>query len=346
MDARNFDIISQAQAHIQQRQFTGALRVLSEIPPEHETSTTEAIRQKTTKMASEQSRQKPAFFIFLLDQSGSMIDPIGGGGGKSKEEALAETLNAWIEMMIFSCANADGINNKLDVSIIGYCTDENGEAIIEPALAGALAGRERVSIIELEENVARVEDRTLQRFDENTEAVIEIPYEHKVWVEPRANFGTPMCSALLKVYELIESWTAENMDSSPPIVINFSDGESTDANPLEYAESVLSHYTHQGNVLMFNCHMSIFESGGVLFPSTASELPLHLDPNAQTLFDISSELPKEAMESGLAMGFDLSPGARGLAFNADLVGIMKFLQMVASPPGVLPKAHLNDNRTT
>jgi hypothetical protein len=80
------------------------------------------------------------------------------------------------------------------------------------------------------------------------------------------------------------------------------------------------------------------ESGEILFPSSAAELPLQLDPNAQTLFDISSEFPEAMMESGRAMGFELSPNARGMAFNADSVGIIKFLDMgskIATPGGDL-----------
>jgi hypothetical protein len=272
-------------------------------------------------------RGTPAYFIFLLDQSGSMIERIGGGGGKRKEEAVAENLNAWIENMIVSCLSAEGVRNKLDVSVIGYCTDENGEAIIEPALGGPLAGRERVSITELADNVAREEDRTKQMFNEDNGEILEIPYKHKVWVEPKASFGSPMCSALLKAYELAEAWTEEHLDSFPPIVINFSDGESTDAAPHEYAESLCSLGTDDGNVLLFNCYISLEGSGEVLFPSCASQLPLELDPYAQTIFDISSEFPEAMMESGIAQGFELSPGARGMAYNAELVVIIKFLDL-------------------
>ena len=56
------------------------------------------------------SRRTPAYFIFLLDQSGSMIEPIGGEGGKRKEEAVAENLNDWIEQMIVTCASAGGFS--------------------------------------------------------------------------------------------------------------------------------------------------------------------------------------------------------------------------------------------
>jgi hypothetical protein len=267
----------------------------------------------------------PAYLIFLLDQSGSMIEPIGGGGGKRKEEAVAENLNAWIENMIVGCSTSTRVAPWVDVAVIGYCTDENGEIIIEPVLGGPLAGRERVSITELADNVAREEDRTQQIFDDETEEILEIPYTYNVWVEPKANFGAPMCSALLKAYELAEAWIAEHSDSYPPIVINFSGGESTDAAPHEYAKSLCSLSTDDGNVLLFNCCMSMEESGEILFPSSAAELPLELEPNAQTLFDISSEFPEEWMSIGTLFGLELSPGARCMAFNADSVEVLKFL---------------------
>jgi hypothetical protein len=294
------------------------------------TSYSQEINRRTS-YTQEISIERPAYVIFLLDQSGSMIEPIGGGGGKRKDEAVAENLNAWIENMIVYSASAEGVKNYMDVSVIGYCTDENGEAIIEPALGGPLAGRERVSITELVDNVAREEDRTQQIFDDETEEILEIPYSYKVWVEPKANFGAPMCSALLKAYELAEAWIGEHSDSFPPMVINFSGGESTEQAPHGYAESLRSLGTDDGNVLLFNCHMSMEESGEILFPSTAAELPLELDPNAQTLFDISSEFPAEMMNVGRAMGFELLPGARGMAFNADSVGIIKFLPMGSGP---------------
>jgi hypothetical protein len=70
------------------------------------------------------------------------------------------------------------------------------------------------------------------------------------------------------------------------------------------------------------------ESAEVLFPSTAADLPLELDPNAQTLFDISSEFPERMMEWGRrAYRLELSPNARGMAFNADMFVILQLLDI-------------------
>ena len=280
-------------------------------------------------MAYEQeiSRQYPAYFIFLLDQSGSMCGPVGGGEAVAKCDVLADNLNSWIDNMLVAAAGSDGIKEYMDVSVIGYTTDENGNPIIRPALVGGLAGRERVGIAELAEHPAREEEKIQQFFDEETGEIMEVPYTQRIWVESTAEYGTPISSALIKAYELADEWTQQNPDSFPPIVINFSDGESTEGPPQEYAESLMSISTNDGNILLFNCHLSEEEAGEILFPSSPEQLMVTGDPNAQTLFDISSVFPENMLEIGKNLGFDLSPGARGMAFNAKAVGIIKFLDM-------------------
>ena len=280
-------------------------------------------------MAYEQeiSRMYPAYFIFLLDQSGSMDSPVGGGDGILKSDALADNLNSWIDNMLVAAAGSEGIKEYMDVSVIGYTTDENGNAIIRSALVGPLAGRERVGIADLAENPAREEEKMQQFFDEETGEIMEVPYTQRVWVESTAEYGTPISSAMIKAYELADEWTQQHPDSFPPIVINFSDGESTEGDPRDYADSLMSISTNDGNVLLFNCHLSEEEAGEILFPSSSEQLIVTGDPHAHTLFDISSVFPENMLDIGKQLGFDLSPGARGMAFNAEAVGIIKFLDM-------------------
>jgi hypothetical protein len=290
------------------------------------------LRKSSMPYEQEISRQRPAYFIFLLDQSGSMIDPIGGGNGKTKKAAVAENLNSWIETMIVATAGSTGVKEYMDVSVIGYRTDENGEPIIKSALGGALAEKEQVGIRELADNPARQEELIKQYFDEETGEIVDVPYIARIWVEEDARGGTPMCSVMVKAYELAEAWTEQHSDSFPPIVINFSDGESTEGHPHEYAASLRSLGTNDGDLLLFNCHLSAEESNAVVFPSSVEQLPVHLDPNAETLFDISSVFPESMVNNGKAHGFDIEFGARGVAFNADSVGIIKFLDMGTRTP--------------
>ena len=272
-------------------------------------------------------RETPGYFIFLLDQSGSMNRPVGGGEGVLKSDALADNLNSWIDNLLVMCAGSSGILPYLDVSVIGYSTDDGGGPIIEPALVGPLAGRERVGIDELAQHPAREEETMQQFFDEEPNEIVEVPYTHRIWVEPKASYGAPMSSALVKAYELADEWTQQHPDSLPPIVINFSDGESIEGDPRDDADSLKSISTNDGNVLLLNCQLSEMETEGIVFPSSSTELLVTGDPHAQTLFDISSVIPETMLESGKALGFDLSRGAHCMAFNAEAVGFIRFFEV-------------------
>ena len=61
-----------------------------------------------------------------------------------------------------------------------------------------------------------------------------------------------------------------------------------------------------------------------MFPSSDLTLP---DELARVLFKMSSELPPMFFSNAVAEGYQLQPGARGMAFNADMVVLVKFLDM-------------------
>ena len=94
--------------------------------------------------------------------------------------------------------------------------------------------------------------------------------------------------------------------------------------PIPYAQAVRSLATSDGNVLLFNCHLSAASAETVLFPATNGALN---DRLAKALFEMSSTLPDIFYRSALQEGFPLQAGARGMAFNADLVVLLKFLDM-------------------
>src|SRR5205807_2655575 len=102
----------------------------------------------------------------------------------------------------------------------------------------------------------------------------------------------------------------------PPIVINITDGESSEGDPQPYAEAVQSLGTDDGNVLLFNCHLSMTPADPFLFPSSDEILP---DEYARSLFHMSSKLPESIYQRAVAEGLSLQPGARGMVFNADMV---------------------------
>jgi len=274
--------------------------------------------------SKEISRQDKGLIVFLLDQSYSMEEPIGGSDQR-KMDVLTTSINGWLQNLAIRSTGSDGIRDYFDIGVIGYCTDMEANPIIESSLAGALAGRLLVSIKEVGENPARLDQKMQQFYDEESGQLMETPVEMPVWVEPKAQGGTPMCSALYKAYELIEQWIAEHSKSYPPIVIHITDGESQEGDPGPYADPLRSLETEDGNVLLFNCHLSMAKSDPFTFPNALEILPD--DQFARSLFNMSSVLPDGLIASAKAEGMDLQAGARGFVFNADAVLLIKFLDI-------------------
>lgn len=278
------------------------------------------------------SRANKALFVFLLDQSYSMTDPLGGSNDQ-KQSLLALAINNWLQNMTIRATGDEGFKDWLDVAVIGYRTDDQGNPIIESALAGPLAGREVVSIVEVGENAAREETRWQVIPDEETGELLESEVSVPVWVDPMAEGGTPMCHALLKCHEITSAWIAEHEGSFPPIVIHITDGESQDGDPVPYAEAVTALETNDGNVLLFNCHLSETSADPFMFPVNNEVLP---DDFARMLFSMSSPIPDPIYRSAVAAGEErLQPGARGMAFNVDMVCLIRFLDMGTRPATVL-----------
>ena len=85
------------------------------------------------------SRQNKACFLFLLDQSYSMEEPLGNSTNRKCDE-LVTAINGWLQNMAIRASGDTGIKDWMDVGVYGYRTDQQAQPIIESALAGP-AGR-------------------------------------------------------------------------------------------------------------------------------------------------------------------------------------------------------------
>jgi hypothetical protein len=271
------------------------------------------------------SRQEKQLVVFLLDQSYSMDEPIGGSQNRKMDE-LATVINKWLQNMVIRCTGAEGIRNDFDIAVVGYRTDMEANPIIESPFCGELGGRMMASIVEIGDNIAGMEQKMQRFYDEETGEILEIPVDTPFWVEAKAEGGTPTCSALYKVYEVVDQWIDEHPKAYPPVVVHITDGENQeDANPIEYADSLRDLETQDGSVLLFNCHLSATQADPFLFPHTKELLP---DELAKTLFEMSSVLPGKFLEYIQAAGFQARKGSRGMALNADSVSLVEFVNLV------------------
>lgn len=273
--------------------------------------------------SQEISRQNKACFLFLLDQSFSMEEPLGNSANRKCDELVA-AINGWLQNMAIRASGDQGIRDWMDIGVFGYRTDPQANPIIESALQGQLAGRMLVSITDIGMNPARIDTRVQYIPDEATGQMLELPCETPVWVDPKAEGGTPMCHMLYHTHQILSEWIGHHPHSFPPIVVHITDGESQDGDPTPYAEAVRNLATEDGNVMLFNCHLSMTAADPFMFPSSEYGLP---DELARVLFRMSSPLPEPFYRHGIAEGFPLQPEARGMAFNANMVCLIQFLNM-------------------
>ena len=180
--------------------------------------------------SQEISRATPAFFLFLLDQSFSMDEPIGGSEVR-KCDALADTINGWINNMTIRAAAAGGIRDWMDVAVVGYTSgaDDANDVRLGSCLPGELANSAWQPISALQAQPLRLKDSIQKIFDADAGEMIEMPVQVPVWIEPTVIGATPMCSALEYTKSIVEQWiTLGHQDCFPPIVIHITDGEASD----------------------------------------------------------------------------------------------------------------------
>jgi len=276
--------------------------------------------------SQEISRARPACFLFVLDQSGSMEEPLGGTDPPQRKcDALIEATNGWLNNMIIKASGSEGVKDWMHVGVVGYRTDEQNNPIIGSAFQGALTEEPLIPISKIHQSPLRVMDKMQKMFDQETGETMEFPVQVPVWVDPVHQGGTPMCHALLYSYQILEQWIGSHAGSFPPILVHITDGESWDGDPIPYSDSIRENLaTENGSVLLFNCHLSMTPADKILFPSNGELLP---DDLARVLFKMSSILPGPIFDRAVMEGFSLEPNARGFVFNADLIGLLQFLDM-------------------
>jgi hypothetical protein len=275
------------------------------------------VKEPTLPYTAQISRANPTALLFLLDQSSSMLEPFGAQPQKSKADGVADALNRLLQNLVLKCAKADGIRDFFHVGLIGY----GGR--VASAFGGALAGKTLVAISQVANMPLRVEVRTRTSLDRTFDGVNQ-QCRFPVWFEARPTGRTPMCEALRTAMEYLRSFLAAYPSCYPPIVINITDGNATDGDPQEPARELRAMASADGNVLLFNAHLSDKQNAPIEFPDQEAGLP---DQFARQLFRMSSELPSKLLDAVRGAGLAVGPKSRGFVFNADLVSVIRFLDI-------------------
>ena len=153
--------------------------------------------------------------------------------------------------------------------------------------------------------------------------LVETKVKFPVWFDAVAVDGTPMLDAARLACGVLRPWVDTHKQSYPPIVINITDGMPNE-DPTPAAIELIALGTDDGNVLLYNLHLSDLAASPLLFPAASAGLP---DEFAQMLFQMSSPVPPRIQEELKVEGYSIEPGARGFVFNADAVALIKFLDI-------------------
>lgn len=250
-----------------------------------------------------------------------MREPFGNQA-KTKAEGVSDVINRLLQNLVIKCAKSTGVRNYYFVGVIGYGTQ------VCSAFKGTLGGRELVPISDIAHFPLRIEERT-KLTDDGLGGLIKQTVKFPIWLDATAEGKTPLCTTLIYAQEIIKAWLAEHPDCFPPIVINMTDGAATDGNPLLPAKNLRNLASNGGNVLFFNIHFSSQIAQPIEFPDNEAILP---NKYAVQLFRMSSLLPSYMREiAAKEYTIPVSEHTRGFTFHADMVAVIKFLDIGTRP---------------
>ena len=271
------------------------------------------------------SRNNPACFLFLVDQSASMSEGLAGQPDNPKSKMAADTINRTLDAITQRCSQGDSVRDYFEIGVIGYTTDPNSVPIIRSIFQGktpTTPERPFLPISEIAE-LPRLDTRNANVSD-GQGGLVQIEMEFPVWLEPEAIAGTPMQKALSTAVDAVTEWASRHTTSYPPIVIHVTDGESNDGDPSGPARDLMNVTTDDGNVLVFNVHFSQSSIQPTKFPNNSELLT---NEYARMLYNMSSPLPESSLRVAADMGMQVSQNSRGFVLNADVEALVQFLDI-------------------
>jgi len=263
--------------------------------------------------------RNPTCFLFLIDQSGSMGKPWAADSAKTKAQGVADAVNRLLQALVYRSARGDHVLDRYWIGVVGYSGDED----IGLGFLGELAGEALQPVSRIAARPLRVERRS-KKVDDGAGGLVEQVINFPVWFDPAAHGRTPMCKALVAAHLVVAGFVGKYPNCFPPIIINITDGAATDGNPEPFAIELQGIASTDGNVLVFNIHISESGMQPVLFPTCQEML---VDPYAQMLFRMSSPLPPAMLAQARMAECSVADGARGFGFNADLASVVTFLDI-------------------
>jgi len=282
--------------------------------------------QTKTPYTAQITRNTPTAFIFMIDQSVSMQKETQlYGETMAMSEAVARIVNHQINELVLRCIKGSETRDYYDIAIIGY--GENAYS----GWKGELEGRDFVKPSELKEHPYK--KITIKKETRTRKGIKVVEVEEVQWIEADATKSwTRVHHAFDKAKQLLQSWMNEHHDKDcyPPTIINITDGEFNGASKeyvLQQANELKSMFTNDGNVILFNIHISANKGMSVTCPADKKEVSSNV--LATTLYELSSLLPERYSDRIADLRNDTIPSNRytAMSVNADMSTLIQLMDI-------------------
>ena len=282
--------------------------------------------QTKTAYTAQITRNTPTAFIFLIDQSVSMQKYTTLYGEEMPmAEAVARIVNHQLNELVLRCVKGSETRDYYDIAIIGY--GENAYS----GWKGELEGRDFVKPSELKEHPYK--KITTKKETRTRKGVKVVEVEEVQWIEAEATQGwTRVHHAFEKAKGLLDEWMEKHHDKDcyPPTIINITDGEFNGATKeyvLQQANELKSMFTNDGNVILFNIHISANKAVCVTCPASKDEVSF--SSLATTMYEMSSLLPMRYSDRIADLRGDGTPNNRyrAMSINADMSTLIQLMDI-------------------
>ena len=282
--------------------------------------------QTKTAYTAQITRNTPTAFIFLIDQSVSMRQTTTLYGEEMPmAEAVARIVNHQLNELVLRCIKGSETRDYYDIAIIGY--GENAYS----GWKGELEGRDFVKPSELKEHPYK--KITTKKETRTRKGVKVVEVEEVQWIEADA---TKSCTRVHHAFEkakgLLDEWMEKHheKDCYPPTIINITDGEFNGATKeyvLQQANELKSMFTNDGNVILFNIHISANKAVCVTCPASKDEVSF--SSLATTMYEMSSLLPMRYSDRIADLRGDGTPNNRytAMSINADMSTLIQLMDI-------------------
>lgn len=282
--------------------------------------------QTKTAYTAQITRNTPTAFIFLIDQSVSMRKTTTLYGEEMPmAEAVARIVNHQLNELVLRCIKGSETRDYYDIAIIGYGEDAYS------GWKGELEGRDFVKPSELKEHPYK--KITTKKETRTRKGVKVVEVEEVQWIEAEATKSwTRVHHAFEKAKGLLDEWMEKHheKDCYPPTIINITDGEFNGATKeyvLQQANELKSMFTNDGNVILFNIHISANKAVCVTCPASKDEVSF--SSLATTMYEMSSLLPIRYSDRIAELRGDGTPNNRytAMSINADMSTLIQLMDI-------------------